>query len=200
MEQKTELRYSKVRSVNSLTRGTKKSAGIDFYVPEFNEQFMKDLIKVNPNPGMTFQDSYSYVILKNGNDRGMILLAPHARLLIPAGIKIEGNIEIASVFKNKSGISTKKGLDILACVIDEDYQGEVHISLVNTSPFIVGIQESEKITQLLEYKTQYSDLVEVPIEELYSEESERGEGGFGHTDEKDDKESNENQTTQEVND
>jgi len=70
------------------------------------------------------------------------------------------------------------------CVVDEDYQGELHISLVNTSNYIVEICENEKITQWLEVHVDYSELAELTEETLFTEETERGAGGFGSTDKK----------------
>jgi dUTPase len=43
------------------------------------------------------------------------------------------------------------------------------------------IEEGEKITQFIEEKVLISELVEVPIEELYEGESQRGAGAFGST-------------------
>jgi dUTP pyrophosphatase len=101
--------------------------------------------------------------------------------MIPSGVKMRGHQQIALNAHNKSGIGVKKGLDRLAEVVDEDYQGEIHISIVNTSNYIVEICEDEKLIQFLECNVEYSNLEELPESELFVEETERGTGGFGST-------------------
>jgi dUTP pyrophosphatase len=171
------LRFSKVRNVKSPVRGTKKSAGIDLFLPVFDNYFKLDVISKNLRTPQ--KDSYSYYMLEKS-----LLLSPNSRILLPAGIKfnLDEHPNTALVVHNKSGVASKKGLDRMAEVIDEDYQGEVHISLVNTSPYIVEIHENEKIIQLLHENVNYTDLDEVHESVLYYDISERGEGGFGHTD------------------
>lgn len=51
--------------------------------------------------------------------------------MIPSGIKMKVMPGYALVFMNKSGVGAKQQLDVLASVVDEDYEGEVHINLVN---------------------------------------------------------------------
>lgn len=174
-----KLFYARTRNVKQPERGTSRSAGIDFFMPEFTDNFLSDLIAKNPNYSQLRPGNYSYYIPTNEKK---ILLAPHERLMIPSGIKIRGHANIAINAHNKSGIATKKGLGILACVVDEDYQGELHVSLVNTSNFIIEIAEHEKLIQWLEIKVDYSELEEVKENELFTEETERGTGGFGSTD------------------
>jgi dUTPase len=70
------------------------------------------------------------------------------------------------------------------CIVDEDYQGEVHINMQNTGNYPVRILEDEKLIQFLLQPVLYNTPTEVPYEELYANESERGAGGFGHTDKK----------------
>lgn len=177
---KSKFRYSKVRDVKSIDRGTSNSAGIDFFIPKFTQEFMKIVQDKNPCISQLIPSSYSYIII-NSPDVKSILISPGERLMIPSGIKLQGHKSTAFIMFNKSGISVKKGLDVLACVIDEDYQGEIHLSLVNTSKYIVEIKEGEKIIQGIEIPVIYSDLIEVPETELFETETERGTGGFGST-------------------
>jgi dUTP pyrophosphatase len=171
------MKYSRIRNVLAPTRGTEKSAGIDFYMPLFDEKFINDLISKNYWLDVSFAKEYLLETKK-------IMLQPQERILIPSGIKVnipKGHVLIGF---NKSGVSSKKGLDFLACVVDEDYQGEVHISLVNTGNDCVEINEHEKITQWVLLPVNYSKPEEVKLEELYLETTERGAGGFGSTDKK----------------
>lgn len=196
------MNFAKVRTVKSPNRGTSKSAGIDFYVPqvwdeeneefikEFDEQFEKDLAAKNQHDSITW------------NNDG-IRLYPHQRVMIPSGIHV--NLEdVIRVFNmidtpmgrinlrfgimltahNKSGVGTKKGLDRLAEVVDEDYQGELHISVVNTSNNMILIAPGDKLIQFIEEPVILTEPKEVPIGALYTNTTERGDGGFGSTDEK----------------
>ena len=82
---------------------------------------------------------------------------------------------------NKSGVALKKGLVVGACVVDSDYQGEIHLHLINTSDKPVRIQPGDKLTQFLLIPVDHC-LVEVVNEgDLFEEETTRGSGGFGST-------------------
>lgn len=171
-----KLYFSKIREVKSPERGTAAAAGVDIFVPKFNEQFIADVIAKNPNISSILPGCYSYLILDN-----KIIIGAGERILLPSGIKIRGHKSIALNAHNKSGIGSKKGLDRLAEVVDEDYMGEIHISLVNTGNHMVEICENEKLIQFLEVQIENSELVELHIEELFLEETERGVGAFGST-------------------
>lgn len=158
------MKFAKVRDVKSPQRGTEKSAGIDFFVPE----------------GVNYS------------------VAPHGDVLIPSGIKAnipEGYMLMAA---DKSGVVTSKNACLRAgrtpkkdafesCIIlgakivDEDYQGEIHIHLINTGKEPVFIQAGRKIAQFILVPVSYEGLEEVPESELFDEVSERGEGGFSST-------------------
>jgi dUTP pyrophosphatase len=84
---------------------------------------------------------------------------------------------------NKSGVATKRNLTVGACVVDEDYQGEIHIHLTNVGTETQEIKAGEKIVQFLLMPIVYEGLEEVLSEdELWEGKvTERGEGGFGST-------------------
>jgi len=117
------------------------------------------------------------------NDFGNKLLAPGESILIPSGLHLLIPEGYALVANNKSGVAVKKGLSYGAAVIDEDYQGEVHLHMVNVSSRSTMIESGEKILQFLLEKQEYSTVTEVAsVKELYADvNSERGEGGFGST-------------------
>lgn len=156
-----ELKFSKTRKVKSPTRGTEFAAGIDFYVPEEIESKKEgqDLTRVQSG----------------------FLIKPGQNALIPSGIKVSVPKGHALIAFNKSGVAAKKGLQVGACVVDEDYQGEVHIDMHNISDKDVVIESGEKIVQFLLIPIVYGEVTETPIENLYTSESARGEGGFGST-------------------
>lgn len=52
---------------------------------------------------------------------------PGESINIPSGIKARIPRGCALIMFNKSGIATKYQLQVGACVVDEDYQGEIHL-------------------------------------------------------------------------
>ena len=176
----SDLRISKIREVISPVRGTAHSAGVDCFIPEFTEAFQSDFNEKNPNIVSIRPDNYSWILVELGEVK-TLLIAPGERVLIPAGIKVDLGPNQAMIMENKSGVAVKKGLIAGACVIDEDYQGEIHINLINTSNHIVAIHENEKIIQGVLFNVSYSQPVEIEESKLYDEVSERGDGGFGST-------------------
>ena len=140
------MKIQKIREVKTPTRGTSKSAGIDFYTPD---------------------------------DLTPILLGPGEDALIPSGIKAQVPAGHALVAFNKSGVATKNKLIKGAEVVDEDYQGEIHIHVFNNGRTTTMINPGQKLMQFVLLQVNYED-VEV-VESLDQIESERGEGGFGST-------------------
>jgi dUTP pyrophosphatase len=113
---------------------------------------------------------------------GMIAkLSPGQSCLIPSGIKANVPPGYALIAFNKSGVAVKKSLYAGACVVDEDYQGEIHINLTNVGREEVEINPGEKIIQFILLPVLYDTIEEVELENLYTEVTTRGEGGFGST-------------------
>ena len=161
------MKILKTLDVKTPIRGTSVAAGIDFFVPENTEEFIKLFKEKNP----TIQI----------NEEG-IILGPHERVNIPSGIKVEVPTGYALIAYNKSGVSLKYGLDIGASVVDEDYQGVIHLSLVNTSEDIVKIEYGQKIIQFILIPVFYDTIEEVKTEEeLFTRDSIRKDGAFGST-------------------
>jgi len=107
------------------------------------------------------------------------VLQPGESVLIPSGIKVQVPTGYMLTAFNKSGVATKQGLSIGACVVDEDYEGEIHLHLVNTSNFNTLVEPGKKIAQFILIPVNYEN-VEV-VEELESRNTQRGAGGFGST-------------------
>ncbi|MDD5651149.1 MAG: dUTP diphosphatase [Candidatus Nanoarchaeia archaeon] len=127
------------------TRGTKESAGLDFYTP------------IN------------------------IIIEPRKDVLIPLDICVEMPQGYTLIMKEKSGIATKKKCDILACVIDSDYRGNVHAHLYNNSDHEVTFTKGDKICQGLVFPVWNG------VPKLVNEvdvNTERKDGGFGSTGDK----------------
>ena len=108
-------------------------------------------------------------------------IGPHKSINIESGIRVEVPKGFALIAFNKSGVALKKGLQVGACVVDEDYQGEIHLHLTNISSETAKISGGEKLVQFLLVKIGYHDAQEVKKGKLYKTKTERGEGGFGST-------------------
>jgi len=110
---------------------------------------------------------------------GKTELSPGESCFIPSGIKVNVPEGYALIAFNKSGVATKKGLHVGACVVDCGYQGELHINLTNVSAEDQIISAGDKIVQfvLLPLGDPAIELVEE--NNLYETVSTRGEGGFG---------------------
>lgn len=103
------------------------------------------------------------------------------KLLIGTGIAVQIPKGYVGIIKEKSGISAKKGIQVMAGVIDEGYNGEVKVLLykpqVKDGTIRDTFEAGEKIAQLVLQKVSYATVKEV--ESLKS--SKRGMGGFGST-------------------
>ena len=115
------------------------------------------------------------------DDFETIVLLPGESCFIPSGIKVNVPKGHALIAFNKSGVAVKKNFHVGACVVDEDYQGEVHLNLTNTGNQLQIIERGDKIVQFILLPVNYANPVEVEPKDLYSETSQRGEGGFGST-------------------
>lgn len=159
------MKFTKIKDVKSPQRGTGKAAGIDFFVPN------------------SFQET---------------IVAPGTDLLIPSGIKMEIPEGYMLMGADKSGVVSSKQACIAinrkpkedafnsivilgAKIVDEDYQGEIHIHIVNVGSNLVTIKPGMKIAQFILVPVSYDELEEVSENELFSRTSERGAGALGST-------------------
>lgn len=166
------IEFLKVRNVKSPIREF-GNAGIDFFIPEFTDSFLSDLQAKNPNISLGYITSGSdKIILYSGED-----------ILIPSGLKTKFPPTIALEAANKSGVALKKKLIVGAQVIDSNYQGEIHIHLINVGREHCILSFGEKIVQFIPRVIDISKhkVVNVPEEEFFTETTTRGNGGFGST-------------------
>lgn len=169
------MRYSKVLEVKSPSRVNPTDAGIDFFIPEKTIDFIEAYGKANNILEISQEFNPAHLV-----DSG-IMIPEHSRVLIPSGIKVDVPSGYMLMAANKSGVAVKKGLIFGAEIVDEPYQGVVHISLINTNPFPIKISYGEKIVQFILVPVNYSMPEEVPLEDLYSSVSSRGAGAMGST-------------------
>lgn len=104
------------------------------------------------------------VIIKSGH-----------RSTISTGLSLEIPPSFVGLIWPRSGLSVRKGIDVLAGVIDYGYRGEIKVCLLNTSSISVGIESGDRVAQIL--------FQEVPKFKMVSSmeltESERKDKGFG---------------------
>ncbi len=119
----------------------------------------------------------------------MCSLNPVERRLVSTGISIEIPEGYYGRIAPRSGLAVKKGIDVMAGVIDSGYRGEIKVLLVNISRdnpqgvyenFFgsfgkVHIKQGDRIAQIIIEKCYSPKWTEV--EELSN--SDRDEGGFG---------------------
>jgi dUTP pyrophosphatase len=77
----------------------------------------------------------------------------------------------------RSGLAYKKGIDVGAGVIDEDYRGKVGVILFNHSDTEFTAEAGARIAQLIITNISTPDVAVVDS----LPESDRGAGGFGST-------------------
>ena len=163
------IEFLKTRNVKNPIRNYMENGGIDFFIPEYSEDFREELREKNPG-----------III---NSTG-IYIPKNSAVLIPSGIKSKFNNNMALVGFNKSGIATKFGLITGACLIDSGYQGEIHIHLINTTNKQVKLDFGSKVAQFMplyinnEPHKVYDDM---PAEDFYTIKSSRNAGAFGST-------------------
>lgn len=153
------------------------NAGIDFFIPNYSEAFVEafDAKNAEKNANLMKLDS-----------EWVIRIEPHGRVNIPSGIRSYISPNVALEAQNKSGIATKHGLVYGASVVDANYQGIIHISLINTTDEPAFLPLGMKAVQFLPRIIDISP-VEVynnmSLDEFYKdfEFSNRGEGAFGST-------------------
>lgn len=159
------MKIAKVRDVKTPERGTPCSAGLDFFVP---------------------------------NDFKEMTLQVAEDVLIPSGIKADIPSGFMLMAADKSGIVTSLRAAMLAGrepkpgafesviivgakIVDGDYQGEIHMHLINVGRAPVTIKPGMKISQFILVPVLYENIEVVPEAELFAQVSNRGEGGFGST-------------------
>ena len=105
-----------------------------------------------------------------------VSLKPFQRKVVKTGIKLSIPAGFYGRIAPRSGLAVKKGIDVLAGVIDSGYNGEIGVVLINTDKFeSVNLPKSSRIAQLI-----FEKFEDINFETVLSlDVSERQEGGFG---------------------
>ena len=108
---------------------------------------------------------------------------PFGNSLFPTGVKIEVPEGYMLEIKNKSGIASKRGLLVGACVVDRGYTGEIFVNLHNITHRSQTFYAGDKIAQAVFVKIT-TDIELVAAENIYDAETSRGGGALGSTGDK----------------
>lgn len=166
------LKFFKVRDVKSPVRGTDKSAGIDFFIPN---DFCENCKVIMPGDDILIP---SGIIAKI--PEGYMLMAADKSGIAPSTIALKG-----CLMRNKTP-EIVSSLVVGAKIIDEDYPGEIHIHVINVGNDMVSLKPGMKIVQFILVPVFYAAPEEVSsFEELGFQLSNRT-GGFGSTNDKKD--------------
>ena len=184
-----KIYFIKTRKVKTPKREHVHDAGIDFFMPNLDDQMIADLIDRNPHlrgcKDWIQVDSQKTLFNEIQVQMQRIRIDAHQRVTIPSGIKAWiVDKDTAWIAHNKSGLASKKGIIVTANVIDADYTGEIHLGIENTSDEPVFFRPDDKITQFIQMVVKYPELEEVTIEQYkeMTSSSDRGEGRMGSTD------------------
>lgn len=164
-----KFKYLKLYDVKDPARGTKFSAGIDFFIPEYSEDYATIL---------------GNKVIRDENGNYKIVVPALDKILIPSGLKVSYPKNRALDFINKSGIASKNSLVVGAELCDWDYTYELFFDIHNISNKDVYLDFGQKIIQGILIPVYY-----LPIKECHTEEElfkgRKGKatrfGGFGST-------------------
>lgn len=173
------IEFTRIRDVKMPNRANSHDAGIDFFVPNYSEDFIIALKLKNEKYNL----AYEHTINDENEETLFITLKPGQQVLIPSGIKV--NIHDKNTYleaNNKSGIATKFGLLVGATIVDADYRGEVHLNVHNVSDHDVRIETGMKLVQFIHKTYIDTDWKEISNDEyMHLDSTDRGEGGFTST-------------------
>lgn len=117
-------------------------------------------------------------------DAGMDLFAveevsvePGEIVRIKSGVAMEIPEGYVGLCWDKSGLSMKHGIKVLAGVIDSSFRGELVMAVINLGKDTYTFEKGHKVMQMLIQKVEHVEIMET--NDL--SETERGEGGFGST-------------------
>jgi len=137
------------------------------------------------------KDEECYPMRQHSSDAGLDLkaakaatLAPGAVEVLPTGIHVEIPPGYVGLVFARSGLASKKGINLRNSVgvIDSGYRGEIMCALVNNGSWEYKINKYDRIAQLVVIPCLMGDVYGVPFENLST--TDRDEGGFGHTGDK----------------
>ena len=128
--------------------------------------------------------AHSYAFIVNDKvgetvklDDNVLVIPANSRCIVKTGIAVAVPKGCYGRVAPRSGLALKKGIDIGAGVIDEDYRGEVGAILFNLNSEPFEVRKGDRVAQFICERIVYPELEEVD----YLDDTERGAGGFGST-------------------
>lgn len=111
-------------------------------------------------------------------DRGEIVLAPGARVLVPTGLRIAIPDGFEVQVRPRSGLALKHGITLPNApgTIDSDYRGPLGVIVMNAGEAEFVIAHGDRIAQMV-----VAPVVRAVFREGPLDETARGAGGFGST-------------------
>ena len=159
----------------------------ELWIKFYQDKETKEIKYFNCNSRLTIIPEWNAWIEHEHTYVKSIDLDTNEKILIPSGIHVNLPKNIFLKVDNKSGIASKRGLICGANIIDQDYEGEMHINLINVCNNTTIINAGDKIVQMIAlFQPVMKEAAEFEsLEKLYENStSERGADGFGSTDKK----------------
>lgn len=129
-------------------------------------------LAITPRSGTNFSAGYDLFSIEDE------ILSPGCRKLFKIGVALSIPVGKYGRIAPRSGLAFKKGIDVLAGVIDCDYRDELGVLLINLGQEDVTIKTGDAIAQII-----FENYSEVIFEETDTlDETVRGIKGFGSTD------------------
>lgn len=135
----------------------------------------REYLPVRKTPGSSGWDIFAY--------NGLVRIKPGDRTVVKTGWKVKIPEGYELQLRTRSGMAFKYGLAVLNSpgTIDQDYQGELMVIMINHSDEIQFIRDKMAIAQLVMAPVSLCECVAVANEPLFEMTTERGTGGFGST-------------------
>jgi dUTP pyrophosphatase len=114
---------------------------------------------------------------------GVVRLKPGERTVIKTGWKVKIPKGYELQLRTRSGMAFKYGLTVLNSpgTIDQDYQGEIMVIVINQSQEIQIIRDKMAIAQAVLAPVVLCDCIAIADQPLFEVETNRGTGGLGST-------------------
>jgi dUTP pyrophosphatase len=152
-------------------RGTDGSGGFDFFAPEDGSLAAGEK-RLIPSGIAHEIPAKLYLPLWGAYDSGAFEFSTPFPQQVVIPVKIQG------ILFDRSGLGGKKNIRLsFACLIDNDYRGEIWLSLENHGTESFSWKRGDRLTQIA-YVPVYAGEV---AETKNLSDTHRGEGGFGST-------------------
>lgn len=182
-----KIKFLKVTDVKTPERDV-GNGGIDFFIPNDIEYLKGYRNGVEmPSDPVVVKDEHGKVVEDAWRD-GKIVIPPRGSVLIPLGVRYLTSNKWKHIYVcNKSGVATKKGLEIGACLCDHSYENVAHGHLISTRAEEIELEPGDKVVQGMIIKSYPDKVVSFEAGEISGKKffkrhmKNRGLAGFGST-------------------